>query len=90
MTTVSVLSDAHLEFSPLELPGGDILLLCGDTLVAKHLQEGEFSTERRERYEEFCAKQLSKYGKVLAISGQSVRRRTSAIASPASRAPKAR
>lgn len=69
MTIVSVLSDAHLEFSPLELPGGDILLLCGDTLVAKHLQEGEFSTERRERYEQFCAKQLSKYSKVLAIGG---------------------
>ena len=69
MTIVSVASDTHLEFAPLELPGGDILLLCGDTLVAKHLQEGEFSTERRERYEEFCTKQLSKYSKVLAIGG---------------------
>ena len=69
MTIVSVLSDAHLEFAPLELPGGDILLLCGDIFVAKHLQEGEFSTERRERYEEFCAKQLSKYQRVFKVMG---------------------
>ena len=37
MTTVSVMSDPHLEFADIELPGGDILLLPGDVFIAASL-----------------------------------------------------
>lgn len=72
MTTVSVVSDIHLEFGQCELPGGDILLLCGDTFVADYLREARSDADARsqkKRYREFCAKELSKYWRVLAIGG---------------------
>lgn len=72
MTIVSVASDIHLEFSPCELPGGDILLLCGDTFVADYLREARNDADARaqkKRYRDFCAKELKKYHRVLAISG---------------------
>jgi hypothetical protein len=68
MTIVSIVSDLHLEFAPCELPGGDVLLLLGDTLVVKDLCHG-FSRDREWRYKEFCENQLGKYKRVLAIGG---------------------
>jgi len=72
MTIVSVASDLHLEFSDIKLPGVDILLLCGDTLVASRLAENKSDADsraERKRYRRFCAKELTKYQRVLAICG---------------------
>ena len=41
---VNVMSDLHLEFADLELPGGDVLILSGDICEAKNV--------KRERYRE--------------------------------------
>ena len=38
MSVVSVMSDLHLEFADIELPGGDILLLPGDIQMARRVQ----------------------------------------------------
>ena len=38
MSVVSVMSDLHLEFADIELPGGDILLLPGDIFLAASLK----------------------------------------------------
>ena len=72
MTIVSVASDLHLEFDGLTLPGGDILLLCGDTLVASKLDPFKTDADsraQRKRYQKFCATELKKYWRVFAISG---------------------
>ena len=72
MVVVSVASDLHLEFGDIVLPGGDILLLCGDTFVANRLEEAKNDADRRaqkKRYRKFCAEELRKYWKVLAIAG---------------------
>ena len=81
MTVVSVVSDLHLEFSDTELPGGDILLLCGDIFVARHLED-TVSLERKWRYERFCREELSKYEKVLKVAGNHTYYRSSIEKAP--------
>jgi hypothetical protein len=36
------MSDLHLEFADLKLPGGDILILAGDVCEAKNLKIDEY------------------------------------------------
>ena len=72
MTIVSVASDLHLEMGDCTLPGGDILLLCGDTFVASRLQQFRNDADSRaqkKRYRRFCREELKKYDTVIAISG---------------------
>lgn len=63
-----VVSDLHLEFGQIpHLPGADLLLLCGDTVVTDHLmsnRHGHFDAA-----ELFFRKQASKYARVLALMG---------------------
>ena len=69
---VSVMSDLHLEFHDIELPGGDILCLAGDCFVAAHLcgwQTDAVSCALRKRFTRFVKKELSKYKHVFYVPG---------------------
>jgi predicted phosphodiesterase len=69
---ISLMSDLHLEFAGMELPGGDILLLAGDILVARYLQERRTDSEAKKlkkRAKEFFNEQCSKYNQVYYIAG---------------------
>jgi DNA repair exonuclease SbcCD nuclease subunit len=62
-----LLSDLHLEFAPIDLPGGDVLLLAGDIFVAsnKRLNDTFHGEEAKYFFEDACAK----YNKVICIAG---------------------
>jgi predicted phosphodiesterase len=69
---ISVVSDLHLEFADLTLPGGDILVLAGDVWTAAHMQikrNDATSRSLRKRYEHFCVEELSKYRRALMVLG---------------------
>ncbi len=79
---VSVISDLHLEFSDLELPGGEVLILSGDVCEAKHVKaeydvnnimnEGSPSTgnfKRMDRWTRFFHEECTKYEKVFYVAG---------------------
>lgn len=76
---VNVISDLHLEFADLELPGGDILILSGDACESRTLRKhkydpnnilGESPTGKRtDRAARFFAEELAKYQKVFYVMG---------------------
>jgi Icc-related predicted phosphoesterase len=70
---ISVVSDLHLEFAPLSgLPGGDLLILAGDIWLYRDMRPEKNdagSRSRRKRYVKFCDEELSKYARVLIITG---------------------
>lgn len=58
---INVISDLHLECAPLELPGGDILILSGDICEAKHAS--------RQHYKKFFHEECAKYREVIYVMG---------------------
>ena len=77
---VNVISDLHLEFSDLTLPGGDVLILSGDVMEAKNLKRSMYNHEyvtlpneradrRADRYARFMIEECSKYSKVIYVMG---------------------
>jgi len=58
---INLLSDIHLEFDDLVLPGGDILILAGDVCEAKNLKQ--------EKYQDFFFNNMHKYREVLYVLG---------------------
>jgi len=69
---ITVLTDLHLEFGPLALPGGDILLLCGDVFVADYLRPertDKDAIKHRKVFEEFLYKECARYNRVYVIMG---------------------
>jgi hypothetical protein len=42
---VNVISDLHLEFDDLTLPGGDVLILSGDICEAKNVKKDQYSED---------------------------------------------
>ena len=78
---VSVISDLHLEFADLTLPGGDVLILSGDAMEAKHfnkenynpemvLLEHESKDQRPDRFYRFMEEECSKkYREVIYVMG---------------------
>jgi predicted phosphodiesterase len=69
---VSVASDLHLEFAPVTLEGGDVLILAGDVWTAAHMEDRKndgTSRSLRKRYHQFCAEELPKYKEVLMVMG---------------------
>ena len=73
---LSIYSDLHINFdtgdTPLELPGGDVLLLCGDVVEAGHIRIAQ-NTGRGistlDAYQEFLDCELTKYEQVLYVFG---------------------
>ena len=79
---INVISDLHLEFSDLELPGGEVLILSGDVCEAKHvkaeydvnniLNEGgpaDGNFKRSDRYTRFFHEECCKYNQVIYVAG---------------------
>jgi predicted phosphohydrolase len=73
---LTVYSDLHINFDTgdtgLELPGGDVLLLCGDVLEAGHIRVAQNKgrgVSTLETYQRFCDCELTKYDQVLYIFG---------------------
>lgn len=62
MRNVNLISDLHLEFSDLVLPGGDILIISGDACEAKNLKPGT-------KYYRFFQEECAKYNKVIYVMG---------------------
>lgn len=65
---VTPISDLHLEFAPLELPGGDVLIIAGDAAEAIHMDATGLHGPMRNVIP-FFYRQLEKYQKVLYIPG---------------------
>jgi hypothetical protein len=42
---INLMSDLHLEFADLELPGGDVLILSGDLCEAKNIKKDHYDPE---------------------------------------------
>ena len=74
---VNVISDLHLEFSDLELPGGDILILSGDACESRTLRKHPYDPDfvvkdagkRQDRAARFFAEECAKYRKVIYVMG---------------------
>ena len=62
MMKIHLASDLHLEFAPLELPGGDILILAGD--ACEVIDYGV-----NENIQKFFEQEIPKYGRVLYVMG---------------------
>jgi Icc-related predicted phosphoesterase len=77
---VNVISDLHLEFDDLELPGGDVLILSGDVCEAKNLKADKYdpngimfdferASRRPDRYIRFFKEECAKYRHVIYVMG---------------------
>lgn len=72
---IAYISDLHLEFDDLILPGGDVLILAGDVCEAKNIKpelyekNQPFHTKRKDRYARFFMEELGKYQRVLYVMG---------------------
>ena len=75
---VNVISDLHLEFDDLILPGGDVLILSGDICEAKNVKKDQYSEDvvqfkfehkRSDRYIRFFVEECAKYKHVIYVMG---------------------
>jgi DNA repair exonuclease SbcCD nuclease subunit len=69
---LNLMSDLHLEFAPIDLPGGDTLLLAGDILVANNLKPHRTdrnATRHQSDVLDFFKEACSKYNTVIYIAG---------------------
>ena len=77
---INVISDLHLDFADLALPGGDVLILSGDICEARRLKkdmynpdmvlfEHERKDQRPDRYYRFFEEECSKYREVVMVMG---------------------
>lgn len=63
---IQLVSDLHLNFGDLVLPGGDVLIMAGDIFEASDWRK---QPSVASRYDRFCNEELSKYQKVLYVFG---------------------
>ena len=77
---VNVISDLHLEFADLVLPGGDVLILSGDVCEVKNIKKDHYNPDmvmlaheradrRPDRYIRFFEEECSKYREVIYVLG---------------------
>jgi hypothetical protein len=76
---VNVISDLHLEFGDLELPGGDVLILSGDACESRTLHKYKYdpvnllgespSGKRLDRAARFFNEEVTKYGRCIYVMG---------------------
>lgn len=72
MLKVNLVSDLHLNFEDLHLPGGDVLILAGDVMEAGHLRLADNvkkDTFIADRYRRFINEELTKYRRVFYVAG---------------------
>ena len=75
---VNVISDLHLEFDDLTLPGGDVLILSDDVCEAKNVKKDhyakdavqfKFEHKRSDRYIRFFVEECAKYKHIIYVMG---------------------
>ena len=77
---VNLISDLHLEFADLELPGGDVLILSGDACEVKNVKKANYNPEmvmleherkdrRPDRFYRFFEEECRKYNDVIYVFG---------------------
>lgn len=69
---INLISDIHLNFEDLTLPGGDIMIIAGDAMEAGHLRladNAHKNTFLADRYRRFINEELIKYRHVIYIAG---------------------
>lgn len=78
---VSLVSDLHLEFDDLQMPGGDVLIISGDAFEAKNFRQADYNpdnvtlpfeqeTRRHDRCYRFILEECSqKYRHVIWVMG---------------------
>lgn len=77
---LTIVSDLHLEFEDLELPGGEVLILAGDICEAKNIQNSSYDPagitfpfenrkKRPDRYIRFFKEECAKYDRVFYVMG---------------------
>jgi Icc-related predicted phosphoesterase len=69
---INLISDCHINFEDLVLPGGDVLIMAGDIMEAGHLRQADNAKKNTfiaDRYRRFCNEELIKYRKVLYVCG---------------------
>lgn len=73
-----LISDIHLEFGDLTLPGGDVLIMAGDVCEVKNIKMAEydianfksaFDYRRPDRYARFFIEEMPKYRQVFYVVG---------------------
>jgi len=69
ITAIDTMSDLHLEFADLVLPGGDVLILAGDIWTVRHIAHPELSQDKHKCYVRFCKEELAKYRRVFLVLG---------------------
>jgi hypothetical protein len=68
-------SDLHLEFGPVSLPGGDVLILAGDICESRSLRKNFHETKLLDRtpgafkYQDFFDFECAKYQQVFYVMG---------------------
>jgi hypothetical protein len=74
------MSDLHLDFADLTLPGGDVLILSGDICEAKRMKPGMYNPDmvlldherkdqRPDRFNRFFEEECAKYREVFMVMG---------------------
>jgi predicted phosphodiesterase len=77
---INLMSDLHLEFADLTLPGGDILILSGDLCEAKNIKKAMYNKDmvllehedkdrRPDRWFRFLEEECGKYAEVIYVMG---------------------
>ena len=74
---VNVISDLHLEFGDLELPGGDVLVISGDACESRTLRKHKYQAEyllgdefkRVDRAARFFHEEVTKYRECIYVMG---------------------
>jgi Icc-related predicted phosphoesterase len=69
---INLVSDMHLNFQDITMPGGDILIMAGDIMEAGHLRKADNARENTflaDRYRRFINEELVKYKRVIYVAG---------------------
>jgi len=69
---INLVSDMHINFEDITLPGGDVLIMAGDIMEAGHLRKADNAKQNTflaDRYRRFCSEELIKYRHVIYVCG---------------------
>jgi len=69
---INLVSDMHINFQDIELPGGDVLVMAGDIIEAGHLRLADNAKQNvfiADRYRRFFKEEMPKYRHVVYVCG---------------------